>query len=134
MVPDDVLPKLDALNTHTYSLAYDAAGVRRGVHPEAPDSSFNAVNNLIRWRDANAPGTPVWVTEWGWDAARPTETCGTSTECVSQQAQAAYAIRGLSLLARKGVAATHWFFYGEFGLKGETEKPSLCRTSALTHA
>lgn len=66
---------------------------------------------MIIWRNANMPGVPIWVTEWGWDAARPGETCGKSTECVSQLAQAAYGVRGLSLLARKGVAASHWFFY-----------------------
>lgn len=66
---------------------------------------------MLAWRDANMPGVPVWVTEWGWDAVRPGETCNTSTECVSQLAQAAYGIRGLSLLARKGVQQSHWFFY-----------------------
>lgn len=73
--------------------------------------SAAGLHNMLAWRDANMPGTPVWVTEWGWDAARPGEGCGGSTECVSQLAQAAYGIRGLSLLARKGVAASHWFFY-----------------------
>ena len=57
------------------------------------------------------PGKPVWVTEWGWDAARPGEDCGATTECVTQLAQAAYGIRGLALLARKGVDQSHWFFY-----------------------
>jgi serine/threonine-protein kinase ATR len=66
---------------------------------------------MLAWRNANMPGVPVWVTEWGWDAYRPGETCGASTECVSQLAQAAYGIRGLSLMARKGVAQAHWFFY-----------------------
>jgi hypothetical protein len=73
--------------------------------------SAAGLHNMLAWRDANMPGTPVWVTEWGWDAARPGEGCGASTECVSQLAQAAYGIRGLALLARKGVAASHWFFY-----------------------
>lgn len=41
---------------------------------------------MLAWRDANMPGKPVWVTEWGWDAAMPGETCATSL-CVSQHAQ-----------------------------------------------
>lgn len=65
---------------------------------------------MLAWRDANMPGVPVWVTEWGWDAVRPGESAG-ATEAVSQLAQAAYGIRGLSLLARKGVAQSHWYFY-----------------------
>jgi hypothetical protein len=41
--------------------------------------SAAGLHNMLAWRDANMPGTPVWVTEWGWDAARPGEVCGAST-------------------------------------------------------
>jgi hypothetical protein len=41
---------------------------------------------MLAWRDANMPGKPVWVTEWGWDARLPGEVCNT-TLCVSQHAQ-----------------------------------------------
>jgi hypothetical protein len=51
------------------------------------------------------------VLQFGWDARRPGEDCGKSTECVSQLAQAAYGIRALALFARKGVEQMHWFFY-----------------------
>lgn len=81
------------------------------THHSRPDDAAAGLHNMLAWRDANMPGVPIWVTEWGWDANRPGETCGKSTECVSQLAQAAYGIRGLSLLARKGVAQSHWFFY-----------------------
>lgn len=57
------------------------------------------------------PTKPIWVTEFGWDAHRPGEDCGASTECISQLAQAAYGIRALALFARKGVELAHWFFY-----------------------
>lgn len=62
---------------------------------------------MMSWRDANMPGKPVWVTEWGWDAHLPEEAC-TITQCVSQHAQALYALRGLLVLARKGVGQTNW--------------------------
>ena len=32
-----------------------------------------ALNNFLAWRRTNMPTTPVWVTEWGWDAHRPGE-------------------------------------------------------------
>ena len=54
------------------------------------------------------PGKPVWLTEWGWDAHLPGEPC-IGIGCVSQHAQAVYAVRGLMILARKGVAQTHWW-------------------------
>ena len=65
------------------------------------------LNNFLAWGKANMPGKPVWVTEWGWDARLPGEQCN-GTHCVSQYAQAAYAVRGLLILARKGVEQTHW--------------------------
>ncbi|KAG2432171.1 hypothetical protein HXX76_009091 [Chlamydomonas incerta] len=114
-ITPDVAPLLDGLNLHVYSWYRDpeaqpVVGAERGVHPEHRGSSMNGLHNMLAWRDANMPGKPVWVTEWGWDAALPGETCDTSL-CVSQHAQAVYAVRGLALLARKGVAGSHWFFY-----------------------
>jgi hypothetical protein len=49
--------------------------------------------------------------QFGWDARRPGEDCGKSTECVSQLAQAAYGVRALALFAHKGVEQLHWLFY-----------------------
>ena len=62
----------------------------------------------MAWARANTPGKPVWVTEFGWDAALPGERCN-GTHCVSQYSQAVYAIRGLMILARKGVERAHWW-------------------------
>ncbi|PNH07567.1 hypothetical protein TSOC_005986, partial [Tetrabaena socialis] len=109
-IPPDIAPLFDAVNMHTYSWARSEDGVLRGAHPEHPASSFQSINNMMAWRSFNMPGKPVWVTEWGWDAALPGETCNT-TLCVSQHAQAVYAIRGLMVMARKGVQVAHWFFY-----------------------
>ncbi len=58
----------------------------RGVLLHTPRDLPAGLNNMLAWRDANMPGKPVWVTEWGWDSALPGETCGT-TLCVSQHAQ-----------------------------------------------
>ncbi|KAG2496554.1 hypothetical protein HYH03_005377 [Edaphochlamys debaryana] len=111
-IPYDVAPLLDGLNVHAYSWYNDieAGGLRTGVHPEHPGTSMNEVNNFLSWRDVNMPGKPLWITEWGWDAHVPGEVCNT-TVCVSQHAQALYAIRGLLVLARKGLAQATWFFY-----------------------
>ncbi|GLI60353.1 hypothetical protein VaNZ11_002475 [Volvox africanus] len=111
-IPPDVAPLLDVLNLHVYSWFRppELNGTMIGVHPEHPGSTMNAVNNMMSWRTFNMPGKPVWVTEWGWDAHLPGEVCDT-TLCVSQHAQALYGIRGLLVLARKGVQVADWFFY-----------------------
>ncbi|GFR48117.1 hypothetical protein Agub_g9944 [Astrephomene gubernaculifera] len=142
-LPQDVAPLVDVLNTHTYSWYRELNGTYLGVHPEHPGTTMNSLNNFLAWRTANMPGTPVWVTEWGWDAHLPGEVCDT-TLCVSQHAQALYAIRGLLIMARKGVQQAIWFFYangdegsGVFtrsGLRGSnsTHFPTLPVYSALS--
>jgi len=66
----------------------------------------------MAWRNWNMPGKPVWLTEFGWDSHRSGEAC-MSPECVSQHAQAVYAVRSLAILARKGIDRAHWFFYAD---------------------
>ena len=106
-------PSLDALNHHSYSFYTGRDGVSRYVHPEHRGSELNGLNNFLAWRTNNMPGKPVWLTEWGgWDAHRPGEAC-LSTQCVTQHQQAAYALRGLLIIARKGVDQAHWFFYAD---------------------
>ncbi len=114
---------LDAVNLHAYSFWYDAAGVRRGVPPEHPESSMREVFSGLRWRDTNLPGKPVWLTEWGWDSPGGGEDC-TGTECVSEVSQARYLVRGAMLGARWGLARMTWYFFanveGSPGLFGRS--------------
>lgn len=103
-------PNIDILNTHAYSFSYTSAGTRIAVPPEHPASSLNEVRNFLRFRDANLPNKPVYLTEWGWDSTGVGETCANS-ECVSEQAQAVYGVRGAFMFARWGLDRLTWFFY-----------------------
>lgn len=40
-MPEDLAPKIDALNLHIYSFYNNDKGHRLGVHPEHPGSSMN---------------------------------------------------------------------------------------------
>ena len=102
---------VDVLNFHMYSFVVTQDGRRVAVHPEHENSEFNSIRNMLRWRDVNTPGKPVWVTEWGWDSDGASESCDFS-ECVSEHAQAIYGVRGFMILARTGVERATWFFYG----------------------
>ena len=62
---------------------------------------MHEVRNFIRFRDANFPGKPIYLTEWGWDSDGAGETASGS-ESVSERAQALYAIRGAMMFARQG--------------------------------
>eukprot|EP01035_Chromulina_nebulosa_P035832 gene35832-48184_t len=78
---------------------------------------------------------PIFLTEWGWDSDGGGEDCfppsgivGSSDPiCVSEAAQAMYAVRGALLLARKGFSRLTWFFYGN----GVATKKSWEQTRAL---
>ena len=114
------LQYLDALNIHAYSWLQTVRGTT-GVHPEHNMSTLHEVNFMIRFRDANVPGLPVYLTEWGWDSAGAGETCAPPPQragqpdfpqCVSEVAQALYAVRGALVLSRKGLSRLTWYFYG----------------------
>jgi serine/threonine-protein kinase ATR len=110
---------LDGLNIHAYSWIQTNLG-RTAIYPEHNMSTLHSVNSMLRFRDGNFPNLPVYLTEWGWDSAGGGEDCGPpagrvgdpTPTCVSEAAQALYAVRGALLLARKGLARLTWYFYG----------------------
>lgn len=124
----EVASNIDVINCHTYSFVNDDSGVRRGTFPENKHSSFNNIRPITRWRDTNTPGKAIWVTEWGWDSDGVGEICR-GTECVSEKAQAVYAIRGLVLLARSNIERATWYFYAN--TKCET---LFCRSGLTSSA
>ncbi len=101
---------LDGINSHHYSYKYRDDGLRIAVHPEHPESTFRGVLSDLRFRDANMPGKKLYMSEWGWDSDGLGEDC-THGECVTEQEQALYAIRGAMILARLGVDRASWYFY-----------------------
>jgi len=71
----DILPLYDVINLHTY-----AAVARKNSsespwnrsYPEDPALVYlKVVDEAIAWRDANAPGKEIWITEFGYDACTP---------------------------------------------------------------
>jgi len=109
---DREVPYIDALNIHVYSWMYDANGTRIGINPEHPESELNTVRNMIRFRDNNPTlmGKPIYVTEWGWDSDGCNQPCD-HNECVSEYAQAVYAVRSTLLFSRLGLDRLTWYHY-----------------------
>ena len=114
------LSYLDGWNVHAYSWIQTPRG-RTGIHPEHSMSTINSVNSYLRFRNAVTPELPVYLTEWGWDSAGGGEDCNPPPEragapafpeCVTEDAQALYAVRGALVLARKGLSRLTWYFYG----------------------
>ena len=125
-VEPPVLARLDGLNAHAYSYVPDFFGRSRAVGPAHPLSTFGEVKNMLRWRDANAPGQPVYLSEWGYDYPGPGSDC-THPVCVSADTAVAYALRTLFYGQRLGLKRLTWYYFAD------EEKPSgLYTRSGLT--
>lgn len=103
---------LDGLNVHLYSYTNNAQGRQIAVHPEHPESEMRGLLNMLRFRDKNMPGKEVQVTEWGWDSYPDTAPCD-HLVCVSETAQAAYAVRAMLMFYRLGAGKIHWYFFAD---------------------
>jgi len=125
-IPAGITPLLDGLNGHFYSHTFDRTGKRVTVNPEDPRSGLHGIRNLMRWRDANMPGKPVYITEYGFDSQGGSEDCPFS-ECITENQQAAWGLRTAMILLRQGAEEVFWYFYAN-----EFTYPVLHSRSGLT--
>ncbi len=102
--------EIDGLNTHIYSYVFQEDGKRKAVNPEDPRSQVWSMANLIRFRNTNLPGKPVYVTEFGYDSNGGGENC-THSECVPEKVQAIYGIRMAMILWRLGARQFYWYYF-----------------------
>ena len=107
---------LDGLNTHLYSYIFKENGVRVAVNPEDRRSQVWSMANLARFRNANMPGKPIYVTEFGYDSKGGGEDC-THSECVSELEQAIYGARMAMILWRLGASQLDWYFFSNVPYK-----------------
>jgi hypothetical protein len=120
----------DVLNVHTYALLENWPTWRRSF-PEDPKLPhyLQDVSNLCRWRDANAPGKPVWVTEFGYDSStKPAEATGDFSKWVgvtdTQQAQ--WLVRSLLVFSSMPVERAYVYFFND------EDQPRLHSSSGIT--
>ena len=124
-VTPEVKNYIDAINTHLTPWSYNENGEQIATHPEHPYNGTRAILNMIRFRNQNLPNLPIYVSEWGWDSDGGKEEC-IHGECVSEKAQALYAVRGALMLARTGVDRATWYFFAN-----ENKESSLFTRSGL---
>ena len=125
-ISEQEAPYLDGLNVHYYSYINNPDGSRKAVHPEHPQSTFRGILNDIRFRNINMPGKAIYLSEWGWDSKGVGEVCDFDV-CVTEEAQALYAVRGALMMMRLGIDKVIWFFYANL-----PESPTLYNRSGLT--
>jgi hypothetical protein len=120
----------DVLNLHTYAQLEGWPTWRRSF-PEDPKLPhyLQDAQALCDWRDANAPGKPVWITEFGYDCSTKTpETTGTFAKWVgvtdTQQAQ--WLVRSVLVFSAMPVERAYVYFFND------EDQPGLHASAGLT--
>jgi len=121
----------DVINLHTYAQVEGYPTWRRS-YPEDPAIAYlKDVRSVIAWRDANAPGKAIWITEFGWDAStKPAPATGTFQKWVgsTETQQARYLVRSFLVFSALDVDRAYIFWFND------EDSPSVHGSSGLTRA
>ncbi len=122
-------PLYDYLSVHTYAEVEGWPTWRR-TFPEDPKVDYlRRVQRLIAWRDRNAPGKEIRVTEFGWDAStKPAPATGDFAKWVgsTETQQAQYLVRSVLLFSALDVTRAYIFFFDD------KDEPQVHGSSGLT--
>lgn len=133
----DIVPLYDVINLHTY------AAVERRKPSESPwnrsypeDSSIaylQVVDEAIAWRNANAPGKEIWITEFGYDACTPEAMkrrrdwfLKLDWQGNTDLQQAQYLVRSFFAFAERDVQRAYIYYYDD------NDSPSVHGCAGLT--
>ena len=120
----------DVLNMHSYAQLEGWPTWRRSF-PEDPKLTHYLpdVAALCQWRDAHAPGKPVWLTEFGYDSSTiPPQPTGVFAKWtgVNDRQQAQWLVRSLLVFSTMAVERAYIYFYND------EDQPSLHASSGIT--
>jgi len=120
----------DVLNVHTYAQLEGWPTWRRSF-PEDPKLPhyIQDVEALCRWRDAQAPGKPAWITEFGYDSStKPAEQTGDFSKWigVNDTQQAQWLVRSLLVFSAMPVERAYIYFFND------DDKPGLHASAGIT--
>jgi hypothetical protein len=120
----------DVLNIHTYAQLANWPTWRRSF-PEDPKlpKYLQDVESLCRWRDTNAPGKPIWITEFGYDSStKPAEKTGDFAKWmgVTDEQQAQWLVRSLLVFSAMPVERAYIYFFND------DDKPRLHGSAGVT--
>lgn len=120
----------DILNVHSYAQLEPWPTWQRSF-PEDPalPQYLTDIDALCRWRDQNAPGKPVWITEFGYDSTtQHQERSGDFAKWVgvTDEQQAQWIVRSLLVFSAMPVDRAFIYFFND------DDKASLHASSGLT--
>lgn len=119
----------DVIQIHRYAIEEGWPTWRRS-YPENPQVPYlSAIQHMLDWRDANVPGKPLWVTEFGWDTSTQKPAAdGEWAKWIgsTDEEQARYLVRSFLIFARMGVDKAFTYFFND------DDEPKLHAASGLT--
>jgi len=119
----------DVINIHVYA-AVEGWPTWRRSFPEDPNIDYlRNIENVITWRDQNAKGKAIWITEFGWDASTqqpPAEGDFSRWEDVSDLQQAQYLVRSFLVFSRMDIDRAYIYFFND------SDEPHVHSSSGLT--
>ncbi len=119
----------DVINIHNYAEAEPWPTWRRSYPEDAATKWIENINHVVKWRDENAKGKEVWLTEFGYDAGtKPPPKTGDFAKWMSstEEQQAMWTVRSFLILPRLGVDRAHLYFFND------ADEPKLHASSGIT--
>jgi hypothetical protein len=123
------LPLIDVLRIHRYAIK-DGWPTWRRSYPEDSSVPFlSRIQDMIDWRNANAPGREIWVSEFGWDCSTqkpdPKGDMAKFITCTDEE-QAMWLVRSYLLFSEMGIDKAFAYFFND------DDKPSFHACSGIT--
>jgi hypothetical protein len=119
----------DVINVHSYAEVKGWPTWQRSC-PEDPSIAYlKDIQNAIDWKNANAPGKEVWLTEFGWDSTtKENDKEGTFKDWIgnTDAQQAAWLVRSWLLFSAMDLSRAYMFWFND------EDKPAVHAASGLT--
>lgn len=134
---EDVLPLYDIINVHVYAAIPESAPGKSPWNRTFPEDTatdyLRVVDETVEWRNKNANGKEIWITEFGYDACTPDvmdkRTGWALTldwQGVSDLQQAQYIIRSFFLFAERDIDRAYIYYFND------DNEPSIHASGGLT--
>ena len=119
----------DVINLHTYAQIEGWPTWRRS-YPEDPNLDYlKKIRQIIAWRNQNALGKEIWITEFGYDACtKPAPDSGDFKDWVgsTETEQARYLVRSFLVFSALDIDRAYIFWFND------TDEPHVHGSSGLT--
>ena len=121
----------DVINVHSYAQVTGWPTWQRSFPEDASIAYLKDVQDAIDWRDKNAAGKDVWITEFGWDCTtRPNHKEGTFKDWQGNTdiEQALYLVRSWLLFSAMDLDRAYMYWFND------NDEPQVHAAAGLTRS